>query len=140
MTRRQDGFSMVEVLLAMVLLAIILTALAGFTFSTAQRALVAGDASTREAIKVAAVNRLNTVPWDTVTAIAAVGSRCDIVALADRNRYRRCLRVTASGTRSAVVWVVITPLQRGLVADSTRFVRQGETPPSPLCTSGNCGP
>jgi hypothetical protein len=126
---------MVEVLIAMVLLAIILTSLAGFTFSTAQRALVAGDISTRESIKVTAINRLTTVPWDTVAAIAAVGSRCDTVTFAARNRYRRCQRVTATGTTNAVVWVVVAPLQRGLAADSTRFVRAGPPPVSPLCTT-----
>jgi Tfp pilus assembly protein PilV len=130
---------MAEVLVAVVLMAVILTTLAGFTFATARRAITAGDLTTRESIKLAAVNRFAVVPFDTIRDIATAGGRCETIAQGIRNSYQRCIRPTvAAGNASAVVWVVVRPLQRGLAADSTRFVRMGATRPNPFCTSGSC--
>lgn len=134
MNSTREGFSMVEVLVAMVLLAIILTTLAGFTFSTAQRALVASDATTREALLLETVNRYNSMPF------ATMQSACDTVGT-QRNRYRRCADVSvAAANRSAEVVVTITPLQRNVPPSQTRFVRAGQIGSSPLCLSGNCSP
>jgi prepilin-type N-terminal cleavage/methylation domain-containing protein len=139
MSRQREGFTMVEVLVAMVLLAIILTTLAGFTFTTAQRNMTVADSNTREAIKLATMNRYNAVPFDTLVAVGSTQARCDIVAYADRNRYERCVRVSlASNNSRATVWIIVRPLQRGVPADSTRFARPGPLPPSPLCTTGSC--
>jgi prepilin-type N-terminal cleavage/methylation domain-containing protein len=131
MNGTRSGFSMVEVLVAMVLLAVILTALAGFTFTTARRAITVTDASAREALLLESVNRFNSLPFDSLR------TGCDTVGTV-RNRFSRCATVTRSGNRSATVVVSVTPLQRGLPGSTARFVRPGNPQPSPLCVSGNC--
>jgi prepilin-type N-terminal cleavage/methylation domain-containing protein len=136
MNARRDGFSMVEVLLAMTLLAIILTSMAGFTFTTARSAIVAGDATAREALMLETVNRFDALPFDQLVAQAG----CTTLGPA-RNAYRRCVDVTvAANDASATVVVTVTPQQRGVPATSTRFLRPGPPPPSPLCISGDCSP
>jgi prepilin-type N-terminal cleavage/methylation domain-containing protein len=135
MNASREGFSMVEVVVAMVLLAIILTSLAGFTFTTARSAIVVGDATTRESIALETVNRLTTLPFSMLAAQAGT----DIVTKGGtNNRYQRQVAVTLNGTRSAQVVVTITPLQRNTRPTVVQFTRPGTPPPSPLCTVGPC--
>lgn len=131
MTAR-NGFSMVEVVVAMVLLAIILTALAGFTFSTAQSQIRATDSGTREAVLLEAVNRMNALPF------AMLASSCDTVGTT-RNRFSRCVAISNNTGQVATVQVTVTPLQRGAPPSSALFTRHsGNAPQSPLCLTGSC--
>jgi Tfp pilus assembly protein PilV len=133
MSGHREGFTMLEVLAATLLMGIILTMLAGFTFTTARQAMTVADATTREALMLETVNRFNAMPFDSLR------TGCDTVGTVG-NRYNRCASVTRSGTRSAAVVVTVTPLQRGVHGASTRFVRLGHVGGSPLCVSGNCTP
>jgi prepilin-type N-terminal cleavage/methylation domain-containing protein len=135
----RDGFSLIEVVVAIVLLAIILTTLAGFTFATTQSAVLVGDRGSREAVKLATVNRYNALPYEALAAIAGQ-SQCQVVVINGENdRYETCARVS-TGSNRATVWVVVRPLQRGVPADSTRFVRVAPQQQNALCTTGNCAP
>jgi prepilin-type N-terminal cleavage/methylation domain-containing protein len=135
MNGTRQGFSIIEVVVAMVLLAIILTTLAGFTFTTTRSAIQASDAATREAASLELVNRIAALPF---THLAAqVGY--DTVVINVRNRYERRVQVAlAPGNTTASVTITTTPLQRGVPATVVRFVRPGPLPPNPLCVSGSC--
>src|SRR5690606_18612817 len=54
-----EGCGIVEVVVAMVLLAIIMTTLGGLTFATARQAVVADQAMARQAVALQTVNRLS---------------------------------------------------------------------------------
>jgi prepilin-type N-terminal cleavage/methylation domain-containing protein len=135
MNETRQGFSIIEVVVAMVLLAIILTTLAGFTFTTTRSAVHASDAATRETASLELVNRLAALPFAQLAA--QVGY--DTVVINPRNRYERRVQVTfAPANTTASVTITTTPLQRGVPATVVRFVRPGPPPPSPLCLSGSC--
>jgi prepilin-type N-terminal cleavage/methylation domain-containing protein len=88
----REGFSLVEVMISIVLLAIILIALAGMTFQTAQRSVQLSDASTRQALLLQEVNRVSAVPLGTVSALAG----CDSV-FTGPHRFERCVAVADIG-------------------------------------------
>ncbi|HSJ26101.1 MAG TPA: prepilin-type N-terminal cleavage/methylation domain-containing protein [Longimicrobiales bacterium] len=136
MDSTREGFSLIEVVVAMVLLAIILTSLAGFTFVTARQAITVSDANAREAVLHATVNRYSGLPWDSLQ------SRCANVSFhadSTMDRFRWCADVTAD-TRRAVINITVEPLQRDAATSAARIVRAAPPPPSPLCISGNCSP
>jgi prepilin-type N-terminal cleavage/methylation domain-containing protein len=128
MKSNQDGFSIIEVIIAMVLLAIIMTTLGGLTFATARQAVRADNTMLREAASLEIVNRFATMPYANVAAAAG----CDSVGGVN-NWYRRCATVqtAAGGLR---VNIVTTPLQRNIAATTVTVVRNAPASPSPLCT------
>jgi hypothetical protein len=126
---------MVEVVIAMVLLAIILTTLAGFTFTTARGSIVASDASSRQAASLALVNRLIALPRDTLAVMLATEYR-DTFDLGVRNRFERRAALVSSGGAIDTVVIRTRGLQRDTTSTIVRFARQsGSVPTSPLCVS-----
>ena len=73
MKAQQQGFTLVEVVIALVLMAIILTTLGGLTFVTARQAVVADNTMEREAASLEMVNRYAAMPFNQLT----VGTACD---------------------------------------------------------------
>ena len=128
MKTRQDGFTIIEVLVAMVMLALLLTTLAGLTYYTAWQAVRATNMTTQQSISLAAVNRFSTLPFNQL----ATNAGCDSVGTTN-NMYRRCITVTTTGG-TAQVQVVTTPLQRSLPASTVQFVRTGPPGNNPLCS------
>lgn len=134
MDSTRPGFSLIEVVVAMVLLALILTSLAGFTFVTARQSITLADANAREAVLLATVNRYSALPFDQLV------TRCDTVAFPEgstQDRFLSCATVTPGAVR-AVIDISVEPLQRDAATSGTRIVRSAPPPPSPLCMSGNC--
>ena len=127
MSRRQSGFSLVEVVVAMILLGIILTALAGLTFRTAKQAVYNTDSTKAQAASLEMVNRFSALPFSSLAAAA----RCDTVGTTN-NRFQRCVTVTTVGN-SAQVQVVTLPLQRSAPAITVRFNRVKPGSTNPLC-------
>ena len=127
MTARQPGFSMLEVVVAMILLSVILTALAGLTFNTAKQAMLNTDGTKVQAASLEIVNRFSALPY--ASLVGAAG--CDTVGTSN-NQFRRCTTVTTTGN-SAQVEVVTTPLQRNASAITVRFNRVAPGTTNPLC-------
>jgi prepilin-type N-terminal cleavage/methylation domain-containing protein len=127
MNTRRDGFSMLEVVLAMVLLSVILTALAGLTFRTAKQAVHNGDGSRVQAASLELVNRFSALPYANLAGAAG----CDTVGSLN-NKFQRCVTVTTTGNSSQVT-VVTTPLQRSASAITVRFNRVAPASTNPLC-------
>lgn len=130
MKKTQEGFSIVEVVVALVLMSIILTTLGGLTFTTARQAVVADNAMVRQAATVEMVNRFASMPYAQLTASAG----CDSVGGVN-NYYRRCATVTPFGSALQVT-VVTTPMQRGIPASTVTLVRSSPPTSNPLCTIG----
>ena len=127
MNTRQPGFSMLEVVVAMILLSVILTALAGLTFNTAKQAVLNTDGTKVQAASLETVNRFSALPYTSLAGAAG----CDTVGTSN-SRFRRCVTVTTTGN-SAQVEVVTTPLQRTASAITVRFNRVAPASTNTLC-------
>lgn len=128
MSTRQQGFTIVEVIVALVMMSVILITLGGLTYATASQAIFASDATTRQAASLEAVNRLSTLPWDELPN--AVG--CETIG-STNNQYQRCVTMTTSGSLRRIQ-VVTTPLQRKAPPVTVQLVRNAPPTGNPLCT------
>lgn len=126
MTNRQ-GISLVEVVVAMTLLAVVLTSLAGATYNAARRSSRIAADGYREAILVQELNRLTAMPWANLPG--AVG--CTTVA-GGTFPHSRCISVTDISQTRRQVSVIVTPAQAGIFADTTVFERTNAPVGNPL--------
>jgi Tfp pilus assembly protein PilV len=123
---RRDGFSLVEVVVAMVLLAFVVMALGALTSVTAQRAVTLANGTGRAAFTLQETNRMMAIPYTSIDA--AVG--CDTITTSQLS-YRRCLSFT-QGTRYKEVKVIVRPLKSGSFADTVTIRRVVEAISNPL--------
>lgn len=130
MKAQQQGFTLVEVVIALVLMAIILTTLGGLTFVTARQAVVADNTMEREAASLEMVNRYAAMPFNQLT----VGTACDSAG-STNNWYRRCATVSTLGGARRIV-IETTPEQRGIAPSTVTIIRNAPPAASPLCTFG----
>ena len=132
---RREGFSLVEVIVAMVMLAVVVSSLAMLTTLTAQRSLDLANHTGRQALTLAETNRIASMKYDTIAQLAA---GCDTISLDARLQYRRCLSFT-QGTRFREVRAIITPLRTGtgaflIYADTISVRRVADAVSNPLFT------
>jgi Tfp pilus assembly protein PilV len=128
MTGRQQGTSVVEVIVAMTLVSVIVTALGGLTFTTARQMVTNTDVTTLQAASLQAVNRFTTIPF----AMLGTAAGCDTVGSVN-NGFQRCVTVATRGN-SAAVEVRTMALQRFRVAGSTvHLTRVAPPAANPLC-------
>ena len=126
---RREGFSLVEVVVTMVILAVIVMSLGALTAVTAQRSILAANTTGRQAIALQEANRVAALPY---TSIPGTASGCSTVAIGQLS-YQRCYTVT-TGTRFRDVMVVVTPQRAGTFADTVRLRRVIGATVNPLNT------
>ena len=132
-SRAREGFTLIEVVVAMVLLSTILVSLAGLSYYAARQALNVGNGAGRQAVTLESVNALSSMPWDSIPK--NVSNVCDTVQHdGSANRYRRCVSVTAPVARQVSVTLVVRPLQPGSFRDSLVFSRTAPAGSNPLWT------
>jgi type II secretory pathway component PulJ len=125
-TNRQ-GISLVEVVVAMTLLAVVLTSLAGATYNAARRASgIAGDGY-RQAMMMQEMNRMTALPWASLPGAAG----CTTVA-GGTFPHTRCITVTNTAQNIRRVQVIVTPAQPGVRPDTTIFDRTNPPVGNPL--------
>ena len=128
--RSREGFTLVEVITAMVLLSAVLVCLGGLSYHAARQAVNVSNGAGRQAVALDMVNRLMTMHYDSL--ITSTG-RCDTVSATTVQRYSRCYTVTMSGKRADVA-VTITPLQKGSYAQTFSLSRAPWSYPNALNT------
>lgn len=127
MMNNRDGFGLIEVVVAIVMLSVIMTTLGGLTYASARQSIIADHAMARQAVALQTVNRLATIPYANVAAAAG----CDTVGTANRE-FERC--VTLSGATNATgIQIVTTPLQHNVPASTMRLIRSAPASANPLC-------
>jgi prepilin-type N-terminal cleavage/methylation domain-containing protein len=127
MNTRQQGFTIVEVVVAMVMLAVILTLMGGITFSAARQSLINGTAAQRQAASLELVNRYTALPFASLQAFS------DTVDY-NGNRFERTVQVTVRPD-SAVIIIATKPMRAGVPATSVRLVRsRNAAAQNSLCT------
>ena len=133
MKTNRNGFTLVEVVIAMMLLSIILTMLAGVAYYSAQTAVDATDMMTANGYSTETMNRLTALPYDSLPN--AVG--CDTVGTTNA-RFSRCVAISASTTTSSTLSLTTTGLQRNEISLSMSLIRAAPPGANPLCMSGGC--
>jgi len=113
-SRRARGFSVLEVLVAIVLFGIASVALAGLTMRTAKRSTISSVHSYQTVFLSSELARVTALP----TAALVPGTSCDTTTSAPW-AYQRCTTVTNVSTRQQSVRVIVRPLLSGLIAPDT---------------------
>jgi prepilin-type N-terminal cleavage/methylation domain-containing protein len=116
--KNRAGVSLVELLVAMVILGVMLTSVAGLTFEAARRSVVTTGDSYRQAALLEEVNRLTAEPYGNLAA----GSTCRTVS-SGIFPHTRCVTMTSTGLYSMQLMVVVSPTQRGVRPDTAVFTR-----------------
>jgi prepilin-type N-terminal cleavage/methylation domain-containing protein len=130
--RERRGVSLIEVLVAMTLLAVTLGLLGLLSAKTASRARDLDAASARTFVLMQQSNRFSVLPYDSIPVYAP---RTDTV-ISGRFRYRRNVFYTqgTTGSEYRKVVVILVPLNNQRKADSLVFQRAKIYARSPLFT------
>jgi len=127
----RKGFVLVEVIVAMVILAIAVSSLAALMYSVSQSGMVATGNAYRNGVLMHEVNRLEGIPYDSIP----VGSSSIVVSTAP---YRHTRVITVTEPVAAVVkavQIVITPANTRFKPDTVQFTRTRSRTSRALCTS-----
>ena len=127
----RKGFVLVEVIVAMVILAIAVSSLAALMYSVSQSGMVATGNAYRNGVLMHEVNRLEGIPYDSIP----VGSSSIVVSTAP---YRHTRTITVAEPVAAVVktvQIVLTPANTRFKPDTVSFTRTRSRTSRALCTS-----
>ena len=126
----RKGIAIVEVIVAMVLLAVAVASLASLIYSVSQSSLIATGNAYRNGVLMQEINRLEGLPYDSVT----VGTTSVSVSTLP---YPHTRVVTVTEPVAAViktVKVVITPTNLKFKPDTVSFTRTKARTSKVLCT------
>ena len=112
MTGGRSGFTLIEVVVAMVLLAVVLTMLASFSMGTAVQLVKLSQSDARQAVTLGEVNRLAALPYDSLPAAAG----CRTVTVG--NLAHICCVTVTDGNRNRTVQIIVTPQLAGTYTDT----------------------
>jgi hypothetical protein len=128
----RQGFVIVEVIVAMVLLAIAITSLAAMLYSVSQSGMIATGSAYRNGVLMNEVNRLEGLPYDSI----AVGTASFNVS-SPPYPHTRVITVTEPVAQLVkTVRVVITPTNAKYKSDTVTFIRTLARTSKALCTVG----
>jgi prepilin-type N-terminal cleavage/methylation domain-containing protein len=130
MTPRK-GVALIEVIVAMVLLAVAVSSLAALVYSVSQNGMIAAGNAYRNGVVMQEVNRLEGIPYDSV--------RVGVVSTAvSTGAYPHTRIVTVTEPVAAVVKsikVIITPVNPRYKPDTVSFLRTKARSSRALCTT-----
>jgi prepilin-type N-terminal cleavage/methylation domain-containing protein len=116
--RTRAGFSLVEIMVSMTLLAIALTSLARLSFVAARQQREVTAATYRAALMTEQVNRLTTIPFGALPL-----EPVDTLVTTGLFPHRRQITVTALTPTVSQIRIVIVPTRPNLRADTVTFER-----------------
>ena len=127
----RKGFVIVEVIVAMVLLAVAVTSLAALLFSISNSGMIATGNAYRNGVLMNEVNRLEGTPYDSI----AVGTSSISVSTAPYP-HTRVITVTEPVANTVkTVNVIITPTNAKYKPDTLSFTRTKARTSKALCTT-----
>jgi prepilin-type N-terminal cleavage/methylation domain-containing protein len=129
--KERTGFVLVEIIVAMVLLAIALSSLAALMYSVSQQGMVASANAYRNGVLMEQVNKYEGIPYASV----AVGKDSVMVSTGPY-QYSRVVTVTepSANTYKTVV-VIVKPTNSKYKPDTASFIRTNARVPLMLCTT-----
>ena len=128
--RARAGISLVEIVVAMVLMSAVLIPVAGLTALGANQSVRGAGTTYRQGILNQEVNRLTALPFATLPSMVG----CTTVG-AGVFPHTRCVAVTNVSSTLRRVEVIVTPAQPGVRPDTARFDRANPPAGNPLSTS-----
>jgi prepilin-type N-terminal cleavage/methylation domain-containing protein len=126
---RRNGFTLIEVIVAMVLLAVAVSSLAAMMYSVSTSSKKVTGAAYRNGVLMHEVNRLIALPYDSL----AVGSS-SIYVTDGVYKHNRVITVAEPAAKLKTVQVVITPFNPDYKPDTVRFTRTNARTSKVLCT------
>jgi prepilin-type N-terminal cleavage/methylation domain-containing protein len=126
----RKGFVLVEVIVAMVLLAVAVSSLAALMYSVSQSGMKATGNAYRNGVVMHEVNRLEGIPYDSIP----VGVTTLTVATAP---YKHTRKITVTQPVANVIksiTIIITPTDTKLKPDTVAFTRTKSRTSKILCT------
>jgi type II secretory pathway pseudopilin PulG len=129
-TTSRKGFMLVEVIVAMVLLAIAVTSLAGLVYSVSQSGIKTSGDAYRNGVLMHEVNRLEGLPYDLIPT----GTSSYSVSTGSYP-HTRVVTVAEPVTNVKTIRIVITPVNAKFKPDSVAFLRTKARTSRALCTS-----
>src|SRR5213592_3089269 len=126
----RKGFALVEVIVAMVLLAVAVSSLAALVYSVSQSGRVATGDAYRNGILMQEVNRLEGIPYDSVRTGTST-----VVVSSGNYAHTRVVTVTEPTVNVLkTIKIVITPSNPRYKPDSASFIRTKSRTSKVLCT------
>ena len=127
----RKGFALIEVIVAMVLLAVAVSSLAAMMYSVSQSGMKATGNAYRNGVLMHEVNRLEGIPYDSI----AIGSSSVAVSTMPYP-HTRVITVTEPVARTIKsITVVITPVNVKFKPDTVSFIRTRARTSRALCTT-----
>ena len=121
------GVTLVELLVAMVVLSVVMTSVASLTFVAARDSIVVAGQAYRQGVMVEEINGLTSLPYASLPGVAG----CRTVSTGVFP-HTTCVSGTASGQYGWQVEIVVTPAQPGVRPDTVVFVRANPPVVNPL--------
>jgi prepilin-type N-terminal cleavage/methylation domain-containing protein len=128
---RRRGFSLVEVIISMSLLAIVSVLLASLAVSIGRRARTNDLTTKRNLVLVQEASRISSMP---LSYVAQLTSGTTQMLVGDFT-FNRVLTVSSPATNRYTIKIVIKPLAGEFRADSVQIDRTRPASNSPLCTT-----
>ena len=129
-TSARSGFSLIEVLISMTILAVVLSSLAGLSFLVAKRGRNNELTTKRNFVLQQQANRLGAM---SATNLATEGSSTETMTV-EGFSFTRQITITPIGTNRWQIKVKITPTDDPTRPDSVIFDRTRPATGTPLCT------
>ena len=126
---RRDGFTLVEIVVAMMILSVVMVTLAGLTFQTARRALTSQGIDQRQAVLQQQANMMAAVPYD------SLGNFTGCTTVSAPFAYTRCVTMTTPVTNVRRMTVIVTPTMSNKWAPDTIQIEKAKPPVNPLNTT-----
>jgi hypothetical protein len=112
------GFAIVEVIVAMLLLAVVLAALAPLMYSVSQSTMKVAGSAFRNGVEMHEVNRLETLPYDSLP----IGVNSFSVASAPYP-HTRVVTIAEPVANLKTIRIVVTPVNIKYKPDTVNFTR-----------------
>jgi prepilin-type N-terminal cleavage/methylation domain-containing protein len=130
MTQNRRGFSLIEVIIAMTLLAIVLMSLAKMSLMVAVRGRGNDLVAKRTAVLQLEGNKLGALPYATLSTWP---TSAQTLTLGDFT-YKRRMAIANTGTNRYSIKILITPMNDTTKKDSLTLDRTKPATSTPLCT------
>src|SRR3990170_6307944 len=131
----RQGFTLIEVIVSMILLAIAVSSLSGLTHSVSQSSIKVTGAAYRNGVLMHEVNRLIALPYDSL----AVGTSGTTVT-AGNYPHSRLITIAEPAEKVKTVSVIVTPTNPLYKPDTLNFTRTNPRTSKVLCTICNDKP
>lgn len=128
-TQSRRGFSLIEVIVSMLLLAIAVSSLAAMMHSVSQSSMKVTGAAYRNGVLMHEANRLIALPYDSL----AVGS-ASYSSTSGRYPHTRFVTIAEPGENVKMVEVVVTPTNPMYKPDTLKLTRTNARTTKVLCT------